>query len=201
MPRLRRMDRQVVRSPIGASDTLGPASGVLNLGVPAVRCVVGHLIRHVLPEAQALGINADLEQKELHPGEEVAQRLVGDDAFLNSLSNLHVRDLRATADLDVPIEQRKLSITHLIESLVILVFRIDVVLDFGHCELAHAKETCTGGDLIAEGLADVGRCERHAPVVELEQARKVQEVPLSGLWSQIPDRQLILEISKTKRID
>ena len=51
------------------------------LGVPAVTGVVGHLVAHVLAEAEPGWIHADLDQEEVDASHEVTQHPVGDDAL------------------------------------------------------------------------------------------------------------------------
>ena len=50
---------QVVGGAIGEAHAFNPAVGALHFGVPAVSCIVRHLIRQVLPEAQPLGVDAN----------------------------------------------------------------------------------------------------------------------------------------------
>ena len=42
---------------VGEAHALDPAVAALDLRVPAVLCVMGHLVGQVLPEAQPLGVN------------------------------------------------------------------------------------------------------------------------------------------------
>ena len=72
---------EIVCRPVGTADALHPTVGGEQLGVPAVAGVVRHLVGHVLAEAQALGVHADLQQEQLDAGNEVAQGLVGDRAL------------------------------------------------------------------------------------------------------------------------
>lgn len=80
--RLLGVDRQVVGRPVGAADALDPAVRRLDLGVPAVGGVVRHLVRHVLAEAQAGGVDADRHEELVDARDEVAERLVVDDALV-----------------------------------------------------------------------------------------------------------------------
>ena len=45
---------QVKGGAVGQADALDPAVGALHLGVPAVLCIVRHLVLQVLPEAHPL---------------------------------------------------------------------------------------------------------------------------------------------------
>lgn len=68
---------------------------------------------------------------------------------------------------------------------VVLVERVDEVLDLGHREFAHTQQARARRDLIAERAADASGREGDAAVVELVQALEVEEVALRGLWTQV----------------
>ena len=67
--------------PVRAADALDPAVRGEELGVPAVAGVMGHLVVHVLAEAEALGVDADPDEEELDARHEVAKGLVGHGAL------------------------------------------------------------------------------------------------------------------------
>lgn len=67
---------QVVSRAVSAANTLDPAIGGLNLGVPAVSGIVGHFVGHVLTEAQTLRIDANFDEEEVDASHEVAKGLV-----------------------------------------------------------------------------------------------------------------------------
>lgn len=83
------------------------------------------------------------------------------------------------------IEEGKLDGADFVEAWVGFVRWVDIVLDFGHSELADAKETCAWRDLVTEGAADLGRGEGDATVVEFEETREVQEVTLCSFWTEV----------------
>ena len=72
---------KVVRRTVCAAHAFGPAIRVLDLGVPAVLRVVRHLVAHVLSEAEARGVDPDLREEEVDAHDEVAERLVRDEAL------------------------------------------------------------------------------------------------------------------------
>ena len=183
MPRTRRMHRQVIRRPVRTTDTLCPPGRVLDLGIPTVGCVMGHLVGHVLPEAQAVRVDPDAHQKELYARQKVAECLVGDDAACDSLPGGHGGDGSVSACLRITIEQREHDVLVLRKMGVALIIGVDIVLDLAHGKLAHAEETRTWRDLVAERAPDLCRCKRDAAIVELEEARKVEKVALGCFWA------------------
>jgi len=110
----------------------------------------------MLAEAQTLGVDADFDEEEVDASEEIPERFVCDDALVDGVADGHLGDLRAAADLHVPIEEAEDDIADFVEPGVALVSGIDKVLDFAHGELAHAEEACAWGDFVAEGAADLG---------------------------------------------
>jgi hypothetical protein len=136
--------REVVRRAVRAADTLDPASRRLDLRVPAVLRVVRHLVAHVLAEAEARGVDADACEEEVDARNEVAERLIRDEALVDGRADRHVLDVGRARGLRVPVEQRELDVPDLGEAGVRLVTGVDEVLDLGHCELAHAEQASTG---------------------------------------------------------
>ena len=54
------MLRQIKGGPVGTAHALDPSVGGEELGVPAVTGVMGHLVVHVLTEANLGGIGSNL---------------------------------------------------------------------------------------------------------------------------------------------
>jgi hypothetical protein len=79
--RLVRVNSQVVRRSVSATNALDPAVGGVDLGVPAVGGVVSHLVRHVLAETEAVGVDTDLGEEEEDASNEVTESLVVDHAL------------------------------------------------------------------------------------------------------------------------
>lgn len=57
--------------------------GCLDLGVPAVACIVSHLVVHVLSKPQALGVDTDEFEEEESTSHEISERLVGYETLLH----------------------------------------------------------------------------------------------------------------------
>ena len=66
------------------------------------------------------------------------------------------------------VEKVELHVPYFGEALVLLVFRVDIVLDLGHGELTHAQQPRTRRYLVTEGTTDLCRREWHPAVVEFE---------------------------------
>jgi hypothetical protein len=56
-------------------------------GIPTVASVVGHFVAHVLAETQFLGIHTDFHHVRLNSSHKVCQSFVGNDTFVNCLTN------------------------------------------------------------------------------------------------------------------
>ena len=181
---LRHMHGEIVRRSVCAAHTLRPAVRVVDLRVPAVCRVMRHLVRHVLAEAQARRVNADLDQEQVNASQEIAQRLVCNHALVDRLTNLHARHLGAAGRLCVTIKEVELYVPNVREPLVVLVFGVDEMFYLCHGELAHAKQPRARRDLVTERATDTSRREGDTPVIELEQAREVEEMALSCLRSE-----------------
>lgn len=57
------MNCQIIGGPVCAADAFYPAVRRLYLAIPTVLSVMRHLISHMLPEAHAVGYDADLEHE------------------------------------------------------------------------------------------------------------------------------------------
>ena len=71
---------QVEGGSVSQAHALHPAIAALDLSIPAVFCIVRHLMLQVLPESQPLGADADGFEEQEGAADEVGQRLVGDGA-------------------------------------------------------------------------------------------------------------------------
>ncbi|GKT53876.1 hypothetical protein ColTof3_01215 [Colletotrichum tofieldiae] len=171
--RLLGVDGQVVGAAVGAADTLDPAGGGEELGVPAVGGVVGHLVLHVLAEADLGHVDTNLLQEEVDAGEEVAEGLVVDDLVAHGVANRHLLDIRLAGELGVAVQQGELDGFNLGEAVVLL------------AALGVDKETGARGDLVAVGATDRGRGEGHLLHVEVEELGEVEELALGGLGAQV----------------
>lgn len=112
-------------------------------------------------------------------GAELAEKHLAD-----GLADRDLLELRLALLLDALGQEHDLDVADLVKAGVRLLVRVDKVLNLGHRELAHAQEALPGRNLVAERPADLGRRERDAAVVELEQAREVDEVALSSLGAE-----------------
>ncbi|KUI60383.1 hypothetical protein VP1G_11257 [Cytospora mali] len=178
--------REIVGRTVGTADTLDPAIRSEQLGVPAVAGVVGHLVGHVLPEADLAHVRTNLLQEQVDTRQEVAQGLIVDDLAGDRVTDGHLPYRRLAGQLGVLVQQGQLNVGDLVESRVLLAtLRVDKVLDLGHQELAHSEQTSAGGNLVSVGLADGGGGEGHVLHVELEQLGEVQELTLGSLWPQV----------------
>ncbi|GKT46694.1 uncharacterized protein ColSpa_06875 [Colletotrichum spaethianum] len=184
--RLLGVDGQVVGAAVCAADTLDPAGGGEELGVPAVGGVVGHLVLHVLAEADLGHVDTNLLQEEVDAGDEVAKRLVVDDLIAHGVANRHLLDVRLAGELGVAVQQGELDGLDLVEAVVLLAaLGVDKVLDLGHEELADSQEAGARGDLVAVGAANGGGGEGHLLHVEVEELGKVEELALGSLGAQV----------------
>ena len=177
---------EVKRAAVGEADALYPPVRALDLGVPAVLRVVRHLVLQVLPEPQARGIDADLEQKQLRARDEVPQRLVGDDALGDGVARRHRERPLHRRQLRVAREQRELHVLDLPEARVLLVVGVHEMLNLRLRELAHAEQTLARRDLVAEGLADLRRRKGELAAVVVQQVAKVDEDALRGFRAHEP---------------
>ena len=177
---------QIVSTAVSAANTFNPAVAGVQLSIPAVLGVVSHLVGHVLTETELCEVNTNLGQEELDTGEEVTQSLVVDEASLNSLSDGHRGGLGATRQLDVAVKQGHLNVLDLGEAGVLLAtLGVDVVLNLSHEELTDTQKTGARRNLVTERLANGGRGEGHALLVELEQLLEVQELSLGSLRAKV----------------
>ncbi|EPY33897.1 glycyl-tRNA synthetase [Strigomonas culicis] len=177
--------RQVEGGAVGDADALDPAVGREQLRVPAVLCVVRHLVRLVL--AEAVVAHADRLEEERHAPDEVAERLVVNRLARDGVANLEAQRLLVRG-LPLARPRPHLHVPHTVEALVRLVVRVHEVFDLRQRELAHADERRARGDLVAEGTADAGAGKGHAlRVARVQQALEVEDDALRQLGAQVAD--------------
>ena len=122
----------------------------------------------------------------MNASQEVAEGLVVYQARLDSLADSHSPDRCLARQLGIAVEKDELDVLNIGESWVLLAaLRVDEVLDFSHQELADAKQTGSGRDLVAVRLANGSRGEGHVASVEVEQLGKVEELALGSLRSEV----------------
>lgn len=81
--------------------------------------------------------------------------------------------------------KHRLDIFYALEFRVVLVCRIQKVLDFSHGELSHSDEARAGRDLVSEGVADLGAGKGQSTLVELQQALEIDKDALGRLWAEV----------------
>ena len=131
-----RVNSQIVGRAIGTANALLPAVRGVNLGIPAVAGVMGHLVGHVLTETNAVGVDTDLGQEHVDADQEVAQSLVVDNLLLHSLANSDVQKVSLARELDRGRQDVELVVGDLAEARVVLLGGVDIVLNLGHGELS-----------------------------------------------------------------
>jgi hypothetical protein len=145
-----------------------------------------HLVRHVLAEPNFRLVNAKLLQEKLDAGQKVAESLVIDDTISNGFANSDSLDIGLARQLGVSVEKDKLNILDLGEARMLLAAeRVDVMLDFGHQELADTEQTGTWGDFVSERFANGRGSKGHLLLVEFEELGKVEELALGSFRAEI----------------
>lgn len=162
------VNSEIVSCAVCTANTLRPTIAIVYLSIPAVRCVMGHLVRHVLPETKALRVDADLHQELVDSGNEVTECLVGNDTLIDGLADCDLSGGVLACFLNVAIEDGKLHIANLVKAFVLFVVRVHIMLDLCHGELADAEETSAWRNFITERAANLGGSKGYATVVELE---------------------------------
>lgn len=179
------MHSQVVCRTVCTSNTLGPAVRVEKLAVPAVRCVVSHLVLKVLSESELGHVHTNLLHELVDPDQEVAECLVVDELGRDSLANGDHLRLGASRRLILTTEQRKLDICHRRELGVLLAtLWVDKVLDFTHQELSYTQKTGTGGELVTERVANGCGGKGKLTIAVFQQLLERQKLSLGSLWSE-----------------
>ena len=108
--------------------------------------------------------------------EEVAEGLVRDELFLQASSidcELHGKGGLGLSR--VPVEEGEVLGGD--RGKEEIVGGVDVVLDFGHGELAHAEEGGARGDFVAEGTADLGEGEGMWLLLKSRSREKLRKWP------------------------
>ncbi|KAH3663851.1 hypothetical protein OGAPHI_005254 [Ogataea philodendri] len=180
-----RVHSQVVGRSVGTTNTLDPSIRGLQLCVPTVLGIMGHLVRHVLSESESVRVDTDLDQEQVDSGQKVSQGLVVHHSGTHSLANGDFGGLCRTLLLDLFWPESELDVLDGLEPGVALVERIHKVLDLGHQELSHTQKSRSWRNLVSERLSNGGRSKRHLLVVGVQQLGKVQKLALGGLWTQV----------------
>lgn len=157
----------------------------MNFGVPTIRSVVSHLVRHVLSETESGRINTDADKEEGDPSEEVTQGLVVYGLVPDSLTDRDFCDVGLASTLDVLWKETEFDVLNFVEAYVILLQRVDVVLDLSHGELSDSEQTGAWRDLVPKRTTDLGGSKGDLAVIEGEETVEVEEMALSGLWSEV----------------
>mmetsp|Transcript_37929 Transcript_37929/g.46221 ORF Transcript_37929/g.46221 Transcript_37929/m.46221 type:complete len:253 (+) Transcript_37929:740-1498(+) len=123
---------------IGVSSDLDPAVARLDLSIPAIVGVMGHLVRAVLAEANGLALDADSAEELVGPGQEVADGLIADHAATHGLANGHHDWLALVILLSDGAEKRHFSISKTGEFGVALVLGVYKMLNLSHGEFTDA---------------------------------------------------------------
>ena len=119
--------------------------------------------------------------------DEIRQRLVRDDALLNSLARFHKkRFLLPGLQLRFLTEQVQLHLGDLVKSRMVLLRRMAKVFDFRLRKLSHAQQPSSRGDFVPKRLPNLRARERQLPAVKIQQLPKVHKHPLRGFWPQKP---------------
>ena len=180
------MDSEIVCASVGAAYTLHPTVAGEQLSIPAVGRVMRHLVSHVLAKPDFRLVDAKLLQEKLDAGQKVTEGLVIDDAIGNGLANSYGLDVGLARQLGSSVEKDKLNILDLCETRMLLAAeRIDVMLDFGHQELADTEQTSAWGDFVSERFANGCGGKGHLLLVELEEFGKVEELTLGSFWAEV----------------
>lgn len=121
---------------------LNPPVGSLDLSVPAIVCVVSHLVAAVLTEADTLLFDSNVEQELVSPGQEVSKGLILQNSLVKSLPDRVVRVGAQNSFLLVFCSvKRQLEVSDCVDLGVIFVLGVNKMLDLSHRELTHAQET------------------------------------------------------------
>lgn len=139
----------------------------------------------MLSETESLWVDTNFEEELIYTGQEIAQRLICDYAFIHRLTNAHIHHLSPARSLDMSVQKNKDDVSHLMETLVPLVLRVHEVFYLRHSELTDTKQASPGRDLIAERPSDLRRSEWYATIIEIEQTREVEEMALRSLWTEV----------------
>lgn len=120
-------------------------------------------------------------------GKEITQSLVINHSFLHGFTNRLVDRGGLSLLLDSAREELEgNSVGDFFEARVFLFVGVDIVLDFGHEEFTDTEETRARRNLIAEGLPNGSRGERHAQVVKFEKFRECEKLALCSFGAKIP---------------
>jgi len=176
---------QIEGGAISMASDLDPAIRSLDLCIPAVVSVMGHLVGAMLAEANRLGFDTKGAQEQVSSGNEVANSLVANNAVCDCVAHGHHHGCSLTIVLSNGTPKRQFSVSNGAEFRVRLIGWVNEVLNLGHRELSHAQETLTRRNLIAEAKTDLGGGHWEATIVVFDQSAEVDEHALSSLRSEI----------------
>mmetsp|Transcript_8281 Transcript_8281/g.28154 ORF Transcript_8281/g.28154 Transcript_8281/m.28154 type:complete len:242 (+) Transcript_8281:2158-2883(+) len=144
-----------------------------------------HLRGQVLPEADVRLCDARARAQQEGAPDEVAERLVVDEALGDGGAEAHAR-WRLGGKLELGGEEGELQVRHEVELWVGLGPGGAEELDLRLGELALPQEPLARGDLVAEGLADLRDAKRDGPAVLLVAEGVVDEYALGRLRAEVP---------------
>ena len=170
---------------VGVSSDLNPAVTGLNLSIPTVLSIMGHLVRSMLSKPDALWPDSHILEELVSTSHEVSDGLVTNGALSHSVAHGEVVDHRHVLLLVLGGEKWEAVSSNQVELVMSLVQRINEVLDLSHLELSHSEETLLWPNLISKSNTQLSTCKWHLAVVELNKSPEVEEDTLSGLRTEV----------------
>jgi hypothetical protein len=160
---------------------------------------VSHFGGQVLSESQTSGVNTDLDQEQVHTGNEITKSLVVDNTLGDHIAN-SAGNWFLVVELQVTREKSDHSVGHRAELGVRLLIGQDKVFNFGQCKFStcvivsikrlhirllanvpDTQQTRSGSNFVSESRTNLGGSEGQFAGVVLQQALEVDEHTLSGL--------------------
>mmetsp|Transcript_71485 Transcript_71485/g.115344 ORF Transcript_71485/g.115344 Transcript_71485/m.115344 type:complete len:232 (-) Transcript_71485:692-1387(-) len=175
---------EIESCPICDADTLQPPIGCIDLCIPAVCRIVSHLRWQVLTEAHKFLANSHARQEEVCPDDKVSEGLVVDQAATDSVAHFH-SDRCLGCQLCRRMEERQNNVCDASKLWMCLVCWVHEVLDLSLSELPLPCETCSWGDLVAEGASNLCHTEGQAIRILLAAKLVVQEDALCSLRPEV----------------
>mmetsp|Transcript_131077 Transcript_131077/g.261537 ORF Transcript_131077/g.261537 Transcript_131077/m.261537 type:complete len:308 (-) Transcript_131077:587-1510(-) len=179
----RGMGIEVEASAVRNACTLQPANRCLNLWVPAVIGIVCHLRGKVLAKTDVVCFDANADEEEVRPCNEVAQGLVVNHFLGHRLANGNF-DGRLARQLSAGREQHQLFCCNIFELGMLLSVWFDEILNLGLCNLSQPRKSARC-NFVAIDLADLCNAKRKAIGVLFQTKLVIQEDALRRLRSQI----------------
>ena len=183
------VDHEGQRHAVDAAGGLDHVGGVLFL---RLRIEVEQVRARSLAVAGQVEIGAVGDAFEFAPAEGVLVFDVGGGlgvvGQLFGIVHAQAQFVRIHAEVDVPLVAR---LDPVIEPLLVFGGRHEV-LHLGLLEFARAEHKVAGGDLVAEGLADLGNSKRGLDARRVEHVLEVQEDALGRLGAQVGHRARVL---------